>query len=249
MFFLTLAFLIGSFAPAWSDGRAEVIQPKGLYEPFFRDQGENEKTVGPFVIDRDSVTNAEFQDFVKSNPQWRRSRVKRIFAEDRYLNHWTSDLSFPAGSARFPVTNVSWFAARKYCESIGRRLPNIAEWEYAADGRDPKNLEIVLRWYGDLKSELRDVRRSPVNSRGVRGMHGHVWEWVEDFASVIMAGDSRSNGDTDKSMFCGAGSLRAKDPAQYATFMRFAHRSSLKAAMTGATLGFRCVRDLNRKGT
>lgn len=245
MWLLALTLLFGP-TPATADERAEVTLPKGLYEPFFRDQGEREKVIGPLAMDRDAVTNADFRNFVKANPQWRRSRVKRLFADDRYLNHWTGDLNFPKGSARHPVTHVSWFAARKYCEFEGKRLPTIAEWEYAADGLDPKNLEIVLQWYGDLKAKLQNVDRAAVNSRGMRGMHGQAWEWVEDFASVIMAGDSRSSNDTDKSMFCGAGSLKAKDPAQYATFMRFAHRSSLKAAITGATLGFRCVRDLER---
>lgn len=245
----TLALFCGLLSSVAFADRREVLQSKAIYQPFFRDQGEAERALAPFAIDYDSVTNAEFREFLRQNPQWRRSKIKRLFAEERYLNHWTGDLSFREGTARHPVTNVSWFAARKYCESIGRRLPTIPEWEYSADGNDPKNLEIVLQWYGNLKVALFEVSQGAVNARGVRGMHGNVWEWVEDFASVILAGDSRSGNETDKSLFCGAGSLRAKDPAQYATFMRFAHRSSLRASMVGATLGFRCARGLMEKGT
>jgi len=243
MWMIAVALIMVSVSSAGA-AETETLLSRGVYEPFFRDNGEKGSVIGPLAIDRDPVTNSEFLTFVKTHPQWRRSKIKGLFAEDRYLAHWPADLSFPPKAGRQPVTNVSWFAARKFCEARGRRLPTIAEWEYAADAQNPENLQIVLEWYGDPQARLGDVARRPVNARGVRGMHGHIWEWVEDFSAVIMAGDSRSSNETDRSMFCGAGALRAKDPAQYATFMRFAHRSSLKAKMTGTTLGFRCVRDI-----
>lgn len=248
---LTIPAILFAFSlPVFATERPGVLIPRGVYEPFFRDQGEKEIPVGPFLIDRDSVTNAEFREFLKTHPQWRRSRIKKIFAEPAYLARWTGDTAFPPTMADWPVTNVSWFVARKFCEAQGRRLPTLAEWEYAADSRNPDHLQAVLEWYANPNAVLKNVRDLKTNAFGVRGMHGNVWEWVEDFSTVIMAGDSRSSNETDRKMFCGAGSLRAKDPAQYATFMRFAHRSSLSANMTGETLGFRCVREINSpKGT
>ena len=35
--------------------------------------------------------------FVKRNPQWRRDRVAKLFAEPRYLSHWESPTSLGAG--------------------------------------------------------------------------------------------------------------------------------------------------------
>jgi hypothetical protein len=41
--------------------------------------------------------------------------------------------------------------------------------------------------------------------------------------------------------------MKAKDPSQYATFMRIAYRSSLQANSVGGMLGFRCARSLHLK--
>lgn len=58
------------------------------------------------------VTIGDFLDFVRANPRWRRSNVKRIFADESYLNNWTGDLepgtNMPSNA---PVTFVSWSKA------------------------------------------------------------------------------------------------------------------------------------------
>lgn len=89
--------------------------------------------VKSFYLDDSPITNAEFLEFVRKNPQWRRSNVKGLFADDGYLHTWQDDLEIPANvSPNSPVTNVSWFAAKAYAESVGKRLPTIEEWEFAA---------------------------------------------------------------------------------------------------------------------
>lgn len=251
MIFRLWLLLIGSLGllPGSAFGSGpEVPISKGVYSPFFRESGEGDKKVGPLMVDRDPVTNQDYLKFVRAHPQWARSRVPRVFSSSGYLGHWNSDEDFDPSIADQPVTYVSWFAARKYCESKGKRLMTVAEWEYSADSQNPENLELILAWYARPNTELTSVARAPLNRFGLRGMHGLIWEWVEDFSSVIIAGDSRDTNETSGSLFCGAGSLRAKDATQYATFMRFAHRSSLKAHYIGATLGFRCVRSLDPAG-
>lgn len=220
----------------------DVRVPKGVYVPFFRDLGEVETEVGPLLVDRYPVTNEEFYSFVKGNPKWSKTAIPKIFSSAQYLNHWKSEKNLDPAIAQLPVTNLSWYAARAYCASRGRRLMTVAEWEYASDAQNPANLQMILDWYAKPASSLENVAKAKANKYGVRGMHGFIWEWVEDYSSVIIAGDSRDSNDTSKSLFCGAGSLRAKDPAQYATFMRFAHRSSLKANYVGESLGFRCAK-------
>lgn len=221
----------------------EVYVKGGIYSPFFRDKDEGEQKINSLSVDKFPVTNRNFLDFVKKHPEWRKSSRKEIFADKGYLEHWQSDLSFEKDKSLLPITNISWFAARKYCESFNKRLMTIAEWEFVSNAQDPSVLESILEWYGRTDDKLQPVTRAKTNVFGVIGMHGLIWEWVEDFSSAIVAGDSRSSSEANGAMFCGSGSLKAKDPAQYATFMRFAYRSSLKAHSTGRNLGFRCVRE------
>jgi formylglycine-generating enzyme required for sulfatase activity len=47
----------------------------------------------------------------------------------------------------------------------------------------------------------------------------------------------------ERQLFCGAGSVGAKDPGNFAAFMRFGFRSSLRAGYTVHNLGFRCAKD------
>jgi formylglycine-generating enzyme required for sulfatase activity len=50
----------------------------------------------------------------------------------------------------------------------------------------------------------------------------------------------------NKNLYCAAGSLKAVDKEDYASFMRFAFRESLKAAYTVRNLGFRCAMDIEK---
>ena len=77
---------------------------------------------------------------------------------------------------------------------------------------------------------------------GVRGLNGLVWEWVDDFSALFIAGDSRTQGDPDRLKFCGAGALSIVGRDSYAVLMRVALLSSLNAADSTRALGFRCVR-------
>ena len=50
--------------------------------------------------------------------------------------------------------------------------------------------------------------------------------------------------DTDKDLFCGSGSVNATDLMNYAAFMRYAFRGSIKANYTTKNLGFRCAKNI-----
>lgn len=226
---------------------AEIKLPQKNYEPMFRDPGEKDTIVGPIFVDESPVTNQDFLKFLIKNPQFKKSKIASIFVDKGYLSRWPTDTSFVKAEALFPVTEVSWFIARKYCESEGKRLPTIAEWEVASDAQNPKVEVKILEWYGKPELKLRNVGVEPANKYGMKDMHLLIWEWVDNFSEAIMSGDSRGGSPTD-SMFCGGASLKAKDPTLYAAFMRFAFRSSLTAKYTSKNLGFRCVRDINKEG-
>jgi formylglycine-generating enzyme required for sulfatase activity len=209
--------------------------------------------VGAFVLDRLPVTNAEFLAFVRDHPRWRRDHVPRVLADDSYLAHWSEPEALgPDARPDQPVTRVSWFAARAYCNAQGKRLPTEAEWEFAAtageksvDGAaEPGFRQRILAWYARPATvDLPTVGQRTPNYWGVHDLHGLVWEWVLDFNSTLVSSDSRTGKDADRLQFCGAGAFVAGDKQDYATFMRFAFRGSLEARYTTRSLGFRCARD------
>jgi len=210
--------------------------------------------VRPFALRATPVTLGEYLAFVQQQPQWQRQRVAAILADRRYLLDWSSPLRPPANATLdSPVVNVSWFAARAYCESEGARLPTWLEWEYAAaadesrrDARaDPAWRRRVLSWYERPASAVLPPVGGTPNVYGVSNLHGLVWEWVDDFNALFIAGDSRTQGDPDLLKFCGAGAINIVDRDSYAVLMRVALLSSLGGADSTSTLGFRCARSLN----
>jgi formylglycine-generating enzyme required for sulfatase activity len=235
-----------------------VVIPAGAYVPLFRTvKDAAEVDVASFLLDERPVTNAEFLAFVTANPKWRRSQVSRLFADSSYLENWAGDLEpGPKAPVDSPVVRVSWFAARAYARWVGKRLPATAEWELAAaagyDRPDGKNDEQLNRdLYAWLARPVPSVQpaagRGRRNFQGVRDLHGLVWEWVDDFNTAMVTGESRGDAGLERDLFCGAGSVGAKDTGDYAAFMRLALRSSLRANNTTTALGFRCARDLPSK--
>jgi formylglycine-generating enzyme required for sulfatase activity len=215
----------------------------GTYRPAFpASPAERAIEVRAFWLDRTPVTNAEFLAFVRAQPAWRRDRAKRILADERYLEHWGTADSLGTARAKAPVVRVSWFAARAYCAWRGGRLPLEREWELAAAAdasADPKFQTRILTWYAELApAVLPDTGRTK-NAWGAHDMHGLVWEWIEDYNAALVTADARE----PATRFCGGAAASAKDGAAYATFMRFAFRSSLQASFTTAALGFRCAYD------
>lgn len=232
-----------------SSGSMALIQG-GNYIPMYSREIQKTK-VNRFYMDIYPVTNSDFLAFVQVHPEWKKSIVKSIFADSNYLKHWNSDLIFDKNIAGSPVVNVSWFAAKKYCECQGKRLPETAEWEVAARASETKAdaskdagfNQWVLNWV--TKSNplvLPSVGSTYKNYFGVYDLHGLVWEWTYDFNSALTTGESRGNSSLDNTLFCGGGSFASKDINNYASFMRFAMRSSVKAKYCVANLGFRCVK-------
>jgi len=241
---LLLCLLIGR--PTWAASELVAI-PSGAYVPFLLQSKPNsaqdqfQKTpvkVDSFSIDKNLVTNEDYLKFVKSNPEWKKSKVKRVFADERYLQNWSSDLKLAGPEDRKrPVTDVSWFAARAYCESRDMNLPTTDQWEFAFfdNGRNQEAVkEKVLAWYGQPTARhLSKVGAEGKNEFGVYDLSSIVWEWTLDFNSSLPG----------SGLSCGGGSVGTLDSSDYAAFMRYSFRSSLKANYTTGNLGFRCVKE------
>jgi formylglycine-generating enzyme required for sulfatase activity/Leucine-rich repeat (LRR) protein len=116
--------------------------------------------------------------------------------------------NFP-GDLRRPISSVSWFDATNYCSKLtqqelaaGRippgshyRLPTEAEWECAARagtttrfsyGDDDQNYTSLTNYAWFLDFAHIDLIVHPVGQKlpnpwGIFDMHGHVWEWCQDW--------------------------------------------------------------------
>jgi formylglycine-generating enzyme required for sulfatase activity len=239
----------GTYLPLYSpppDPNAPATGPRA------KATARSRRAVAASDMDVYPVTNAQYLAFVRDHPEWRRSRVQRLFADDAYLRHWRGDLELgdeaPASS---PVVNVSWFAARAYLRVLGKQLPTVDQWEYVAAAserrrdasRDPAFLERLRVWYArPAPARLPAVGSTFRNTYGVRDLHGLIWEWTLDFNSALVNGESRANSDVDRALYCGGAAAGASDFENYAAFMRYAFRSSLEARYDVGTLGFRGVK-------
>lgn len=238
-----------------------ILVPAGKIEAIWQEseqsaKGSKEKvelqkppvvSVESFYSMERQVTVKEFKDFLISHPEWNKKIANPLFVDQHYL------VEMEKGKDEQPITNVSWHAARAFCQSQDLRLPTISEWEYMAAAseykanasKDEKFLRRILDWYGEPKgSLLKNAGTLYKNKYGVWDLHGLVWEWVDDFNSILLTGESRGDGSLNKNLFCGNGSQISGDKSNYAAFMRFAFRSSLKGSSSTWNLGFRCVRSL-----
>ena len=239
-------------APGGRSAKAGMVRlPAGTYRPLYGQPGTDVVSVKSFMLDRDPVTRGDFLAFVRAEPRWRRSAIAPLHADRRaYLADWPGDLDAgDADALRRPVTNVSWFAARAYCASLGKRLPTVHEWEYAAAASetrrdataDPSFIQRLVTLYASRPRPLPPAAAGFRNVYGVRGLHGLAWEWVEDFNSVLVSDDSRGVGGRDHDAYCASAAIGALDPTNYAAFLRFAFRSGLTGRSSAESLGFRCA--------
>lgn len=226
----------------------------GTYRPLYLSKDSPMVKVTAFELDKVPVTNAQFYRFLSQNPKWQKQNIAKLFTETDYLKHWqltTENTYQPAvADLQKPVVYVSWYTANAYCQSQGKKLPSVAQWEYVAqasptqkNGSKEKGYnQKILDWYADsAKKPLTEVGQDPANIWGVHNLHGLIWEWTDDFNSNLVSGESRADSNLNQGLFCGSGAAGAVDPSDYAAFMRYGFRSSLQSKFALSSLGFRCA--------
>ena len=131
------------------------------------------ESVESFAVAETEVTNQQFREFVEDTK---------------------AKINVPVGNDDEPVTNISWYEARKYCEWLSKkigaevRLPTEAEWELAAGGKQNWKYPWGNQWQDDKAAckenngKVRPVKSYPNGKSpfGAYDMIGNVWEWTVD---------------------------------------------------------------------
>ncbi len=129
-----------------------------------------------YYIARFPTTNQEYREFVQCTGH-------------RIPIHWQRG-TFPTGTGKHPVVNVSWTDAAAFAKWRGARLPTEAEWEKAARGDDERPYPWGPRFTeGERCNGNNQVgMTTPVDEfpegrseYGVWDLCGNAYEWCHDF--------------------------------------------------------------------
>jgi len=180
---------VGSTKIREQDGMEMVYIPEGSFDmgstlSESQSQPVHKVYLDAFWIDKLEVTNEQYEKCVLAGtcdlPVKNSSSTRNLY----YGNPQYYD---------FPVINVTWYAARDYCEWAGRQLPTEAQWEKAAQG-DLVNRTIFPWGNQSLTSQRANYHNSNLGDTvkvgsypegasvyGALDMAGNVYEWVADW--------------------------------------------------------------------
>lgn len=160
----------------------------------------------------------------------------------------------PEYSANKPITLVTWWGAKAYCDTLDRRLPTEAEWERAARG--PQNN--IYPWGNEfdtqkaMSSVPEAVGTVPVSDYpngtspyGIFNLAGNVSEWVWDWYQPDYY-TSQYNNPTPNPRGPVSGTTKVHRGGSWDTiplFLRTVHRMDQAPGNPTASIGFRCVSD------
>lgn len=96
-------------------------------------------TTDSFSIAATPVTEYEYALFVEENPDWAKSNKDSLIEEGLVDEYYLEGITLSTAiKAQKPIRNISWYAAKAYCEwksekdGVSYKLPSESEWTVAA---------------------------------------------------------------------------------------------------------------------
>jgi formylglycine-generating enzyme required for sulfatase activity len=198
--------------------------------------------VDSFLIDKYPVTNEQYHKFLVSSGYLPADTT-------RYLKNWEAGM-FKQGQEKYPVVYLSYEDMQAYSRWAQKRLPTQAEWQLAAQGTDKRNWPWGDEFHGTFCNNSFDGP-TPVDAFpkgqspcGANDMVGNVWQMTNDmyfngtdYFTVIRGG---SYYKPESSWWYIQGGPQPLNKTQILLLVSQGFDRS-------ATLGFRCVKDIDRK--
>ena len=212
---------------------------------WYQDELHRSVSLSPFALDENEVSTEQFRLYAEQNDVYteaenRNLTGKVVDSESEFAITQVQDLNWTNAyqpyQADLPVVHVTLNDAMAYCESLGKRLPSEAEWEYAARGYQqyvyPWGNDwdaTKLYWKGTNDSEqVKSIGSFPRSMGGHFDLGGGVSEWTssldETETSAYIKGASRFDSNTAN--------------------IRIAVRRLENTDYSGEDVGFRCAEDL-----
>ena len=227
-----------------------VLVPAGVFirgtNNRLPDEGpQHTMNVAAFYMDKYEVTNLQYEYSL----QFTHRPAPEHFVNGHY----------PDGKADHPVTFVSWFDAKAYCEWAGKRLPTDIEWEKAARGTDGRtypwgdefNIDYVnspVRWttlklIGDTTPV--GAFEKGVSPYGLYDMSGNVWEWTSSWYLPYPGNTRKSENYGGNYRVLKGGSWWDCSFYQCGISAPVYNRSFFHPKTKNNSFGFRCAKDAN----
>ncbi|MBI4382453.1 MAG: SUMF1/EgtB/PvdO family nonheme iron enzyme [Nitrospinae bacterium] len=189
------------------------------------DEVSHSARLGRFAIDKREVTNAQYNECVAAS----------VCNPNAIHEFRPTDFNRP----QQPVAFVTWEDAKTYCQWRKARLPTEAEWERAAQGKNPGGAYFG-RPYD--KGAPQDVGLLVPNANGLFDMMGNVYEWTQDWYGPYQTAEVQADPQgpsQGKEKVVRGGSWNS--PSHY---LRAADRVARSPELQFSDVGFRCAASL-----
>ena len=154
------------------------------------DAPPHEVAVSAFYMDKNLVTQAQFQKVTGENPsRWKgeRNPVEQV--------RWSDAVKFCNQRSQLEGLQPCYDLATWACnfDATGYRLPTEAEWEYACRagttsayffGDDPAKLGTYAWYEKNSDGHPQPVGQKKPNPWGLHDLGGNLWQWCNDFYKV-----------------------------------------------------------------